>query len=145
MIGSSPLYLQKEIKLPPFKRGCHYITDHVINAIPNIKKIKVGLCNIFLKHTSASIAINENYDPLVKEDMENALNTLSKEDPSLYKHSLEGPDDMPAHIKCALIGNTINIPITDGTLNLGTWQGIWLLEHKNDKSSRSIVITAHGI
>ncbi len=146
MISSPiPIYIQKEIKLPTLKRGCHYITEHVIKAIPEIKKIKIGLCNIFLKHTSASLAINENYDPSVKEDMENALNRIAKEDMSLYEHTLEGPDDMPAHIKCALIGTTINIPITDGNLNLGTWQGIWLLEHKSGKLSREIVITAHGI
>lgn len=129
---------QKTITLPPFPRGCHLITHFIESSLPPFSQ---GLCHIFLRHTSASLALNESWDPDVRSDMETILNALVPESNS-YTHSCEGPDDMPAHAKSVIIGSSLTIPITDGKLALGTWQGIWLCEHRDSASNRSVTITA---
>jgi secondary thiamine-phosphate synthase enzyme len=135
---------QKEISLTPKGRGFYLVTEEIVKQIPEIKKIKTGLIHILIKHTSASITLNENYDPDVRSDMEKYFNRAVKENEPWYDHNSEGADDMPAHIKSTLIGNSLTIPITDGTLNLGTWQGIYLCEHRNHAGSRKIVVTIFG-
>ncbi|RPD99532.1 YjbQ family protein [Aureibaculum marinum] len=136
---------QKEIKLPPHKRGFHLITNKILQNIPEIKEIKTGILQVFIKHTSASLTINENADPTVRQDFESHFKILVPENAPYYIHTYEGSDDMPAHIKSSLLGTSIQIPITDGKLNLGIWQGIYLCEHRNNANSRSIVITAFGL
>ncbi|WP_298488092.1 secondary thiamine-phosphate synthase enzyme YjbQ [uncultured Maribacter sp.] len=135
---------QREILLPKFKRGFHLITESVLGAIPEIKNISIGNLQVFIKHTSASLTINENADSTVREDFESHINVMVPENASYYKHTYEGPDDMPAHIKASLMGSSIQIPITKGELNLGIWQGIYLCEHRDYASGRSIVITVFG-
>ncbi|TKD56526.1 secondary thiamine-phosphate synthase enzyme YjbQ [Flavobacterium sp. ASW18X] len=135
---------QKEIKLAQKPRGFHLITKDIFNAIPLLKDIKIGMCTIFIKHTSASITINENADPTVRLDFESHLNKMVPENAPYFKHRYEGPDDMPAHLKASLLGNSVQIPITDGILNLGTWQGIYLGEHRDYGGSRTLVITVIG-
>lgn len=122
------IWFQRHFKLKSRKRGCYLITDEVLSPISEeLKKIKVGLCNVFLPHTSAGLALCENYDPTVQKDMESTFNRLVPEGKGLYQHDCEGPDDMPAHVKSVLSGASLNIPITNGQLALGTWQGIWLM------------------
>ncbi|MEL4308249.1 secondary thiamine-phosphate synthase enzyme YjbQ [Joostella sp. CR20] len=137
-------FFQKEIKLKAQKRGFHLITDEVLNAIPEIKKIKIGQLQVFIKHTSASLTINENADPSVRVDFESHINKMVPENAPYYIHTYEGPDDMPAHIKASLMGASVQIPITNGRLNLGIWQGIYLCEHRDFGGARSVVITAMG-
>ena len=136
---------QKEIVLPEFKRGFHLITKEIIESINPSQNISIGLIHIFIKHTSASITINENADSTVREDMENYFNKNVREDEPYYKHIFEGPDDMPAHIKSSLLGSSVTISISDGKLNLGTWQGIYLCEHRNYGGMRKLVITLLGV
>ena len=133
---------QIEIQLPSYKRGYHLITHIIKNELTNIPN--KGILNIFIKHTSAAITINENADPSVRVDFENILNKLVPEGLSYYTHTMEGLDDMPAHIKASLIGNSVNVPITNNSLNLGTWQGIYLCEFRNNSSSRKLVLTVFG-
>jgi len=135
---------QKEISLNPKTRGFHLVTEEITSQLPEIKKIKVGLMHILIKHTSASITLNENFDPDVRSDMEQYFNRTVKENEPWYDHNSEGSDDMPAHIKSTLIGNSLTIPITNGLLNLGTWQGIYLCEHRNHGGSRKLVATIFG-
>jgi len=135
---------QKELALKPRGRGFHLVTEEVVSQIPEIKNIKTGLMHIFIKHTSASITLNENFDPDVRSDMEKYFNRTVKENEPWYDHNSEGPDVMPAHIKSTLIGNSLTIPITNGKLNLGTWQGIYLCEHRNHGGGRKIVVTISG-
>src|SRR5699024_2703760 len=123
--------LQKEIQLKPRSRGFHLITDEILSQFPEIESISKGTLQIFIKHTSAGLTINENADPSVRGDFERHINKMVPEGKSYYQHTLEGPDDMPAHIKASLFGAHLQIPITDGQLNLGTWQGIYLCEHRN--------------
>ena len=130
---------QKEITLPVYKRGIHLITDVIDNSIKETNYS--GLLNIFIQHTSASITINENSDPTVRQDLELYFDKLVPESEPYYKHVLEGPDDMPAHIKASLFGNSLTIPITNGKLNMGIWQGIYLCEHRNQAPNRKLVIT----
>ena len=136
--------IQKEIKLLPFKRGFHLITDVIVNNLPELKEISTGFMQVFIKHTSASLTINENADSSVRLDFESHLNKMVPENAPYYIHTYEGADDMPAHIKSSLMGASIQIPITNGKLNLGIWQGIYLCEHRDHGGSRSIVITAFG-
>lgn len=138
-------FFQVEIKLNSFPRGFHLITKDVLSAIPEISMINAGQLQVFIKHTSASLTINENADPTVREDFESHMNVMVPENASYYKHTMEGPDDMPAHIKAALLGAQVQIPITNGKLNLGIWQGIYLCEHRDYASGRNLVITAYGI
>lgn len=135
---------QTEITLKQVSRGFHIVTRDIENAIPEMKNIKVGLANIFIKHTSASLTINENVSSDVRRDMEKYFNNIVSEKISYFEHTYEGPDDMPAHIKASLLGPSLTIPIKDGRLNLGTWQGIYLCEHRDYGGSRRIVITVMG-
>lgn len=135
---------QKEFSLPSYNRGFHLITDLILEAI-ELNQIKQGILQVFIKHTSASLTINENADSTVRQDFESHLNEMVPENATYYKHIYEGPDDMPAHIKASLMGTSVQIPITNGKLNLGVWQGIYLCEHRNNGGSRKLVITAFGI
>jgi secondary thiamine-phosphate synthase enzyme len=137
-------WFQKEITLRPRSRGFHLITEELTSQALEIKIIKTGVMHIFIKHTSASLTLNENFDPDVRSDMEKYFDRTVKENEPWYDHNSEGPDDMPAHIKSTLIGNSLTIPITNGKLNLGTWQGIYLCEHRNHGGSRKIVVTISG-
>jgi secondary thiamine-phosphate synthase enzyme len=137
-------FFQNEIKLKPYSRGFHLITDDILQNIPEINQIKIGQLQVFIKHTSASLTINENADFTVRTDFESYFNKIVPENAPYYKHTYEGSDDMPAHIKASLLGTSIQIPITNGKLNLGIWQGIYLCEHRNYGGGRQIVITAFG-
>jgi len=138
-------FYQREISLPAFSRGFHLITSHVEKALPEIKGITTGQLHVFIKHTSASLTINENADPAVRKDFETHFNKMVPEGAAYYKHNTEGADDMPAHIKASLLGASVTIPITRGELNTGIWQGIYLCEHRDRGGSREIVITAYGV
>ena len=138
-------WFQKEIILSAKKRGFSLITNEVIKQLSEISKYEIGQLYLFIKHTSASLTINENADPTVREDLESHFNHNVRENAAFYKHTFEGPDDMPAHIKSTIIGNNITIPITNGKLNLGIWQGIFLCEHRNYPHARKIVATINGI
>ncbi|WP_203258586.1 secondary thiamine-phosphate synthase enzyme YjbQ [Hyunsoonleella ulvae] len=137
-------FFQKEIRLNPYPRGFHLITDDVLRALPEIKEIQIGQLQVFIKHTSASLTINENADYTVRTDFESHFDKIVPENAPYYQHTYEGSDDMPAHIKASLLGASILIPITNGKPNLGIWQGIYLCEHRNHGGSRKIVITAFG-
>ena len=137
------MWLQRTLRLPPMRRGFHLITDQVVQAVPELADIQVGFLQAFIQHTSASLTINENADPDVRVDFETAMNHAVPE--SLpYVHTLEGPDDMPAHVKASMMGASVMIPIGSGHLQLGTWQGIYLCEHRDQGSSRRIVLTTMG-
>ena len=137
-------WFQKTISLAPRPRGFHLITDELEHAVPELSRVRTGIAHFFIQHTSASLCINENADPTVRSDLEAAFNLLAPENAPHYRHTTEGPDDMPAHVKAALIGNSLSIPVTDGRLNLGTWQGICLCEHRNRGGARRIVVTLEG-
>jgi len=137
-------FYQNEIRLPSQNRGFHLITNEVLHSLPQIKQIDNGMLQVFIKHTSASLTINENADPTVRTDFESHMNEMVPENAPYYIHTYEGPDDMPAHIKASLMGASVQIPITGGRLNLGIWQGIYLCEHRNHASQRNLVITAFG-
>jgi len=137
-------FYQKKIQLKGYPRGFHIITKQIAEALPEIEKITQGMLHVFIKHTSAGLTINENADPTVRVDFESHFNKMIPENEPYYQHTLEGPDDMPAHIKSSLLGNSVNVPISNGKLNLGTWQGIYLCEHRNNGGVRKIVISAFG-
>ncbi len=136
-------WMQRQICLPQLPRGFHLITDHVLKAFPELISVKVGLLHVFIQHTSASLTINENADPDVPADLESSFNHLAPEN-FPHRHTVEGPDDMPAHVKAAMLGSSVTIPITDGHLCLGTWQGIYLCEHRNHGGPRRLVLTLQG-
>ena len=138
------MWIQKTITLSPKSRGFHIITHDVLENIPELKDLKTGILQLFIKHTSASLTINENADPTVRTDFESHFNMLAPENQSYCQHTFEGSDDMPAHLKASLLGSSVSIPITDGRLNLGTWQGIYLCEHRNRGSERKLIITIQG-
>ncbi|PRX41730.1 secondary thiamine-phosphate synthase enzyme YjbQ [Salegentibacter salegens] len=138
-------FFQKEIKLKARSRGFHIVTDEVQQQLPELKEINSGMLHVFIKHTSAGITINENADSTVREDFESHFNEMVPEDMQYYKHTLEGSDDMPAHIKASLLGNSLQIPVTNGKLNLGTWQGIYLAEHRDNGGSRKLVLSLYGV
>lgn len=138
------MWFQTSINLPPLARGFHLVTDQIIEQLPQLAQLKVGVAHFFVKHTSASLTINENADPTVRLDMESHFNYYVPENQIYYQHDYEGPDDMPAHIKASLLGSSISIPIQNGHLALGIWQGIYLGEHRNSASSRTIVVTLNG-
>lgn len=138
------MWFQTTFRLPPFRRGFHVITHLVEANAPDIKKMKIGLAHIFLHHTSASLTLNENADPTVRVDFESHFNHLAPENAPYYRHTSEGPDDMPAHLKTSLLGSFLTIPITAGRLNLGTWQGIYLCEHRDHGGGRMITVTLQG-
>ncbi|QPH41327.1 secondary thiamine-phosphate synthase enzyme YjbQ [Pedobacter endophyticus] len=135
---------QQLLTLREHRRGFHIITDEIEDALPQIDEIDVGICQVFIQHTSASLTINENADPTVRVDFEMFFNKTVKENDRDYEHDYEGADDMPAHLKSALLGSSVTIPIRNGRLALGTWQGIYLCEHRNRGGQRHLVITAWG-
>lgn len=134
-------WIQKKIRLKERKRGYHLITREVLEEIPEIKEIKTGMCQVFIMHTSAGLTINENADPSVRDDFESWFDQTVQENDPIYTHTAEGPDDMPAHLKSSLLGSSVLIPIRNGQFALGTWQGIYLCEHRNHGGSRSLMIT----
>ncbi len=137
--------IQKSFSIKPYPRGFSIITESILENIPEIKQVRAGILNLFIKHTSASIAINENADPDVRKDFETHFNIMVPEEAGHYLHTMEGPDDMTSHIKSSLLGQSLTIPVTDGRLRLGTWQGIYLCEHRNHGGRRSIVATLIGV
>lgn len=137
-------FFQKEIRLQLYPRGFHLITREIETLFPELKEIQIGQLQVFIKHTSASLTINENADPTVRQDFESHMNVMVPEDAPYYIHTYEGPDDMPAHIKASLMGTSVQIPVTKGRLNLGTWQGIYLCEHRDYGGARKLVLTAFG-
>lgn len=137
-------WIQKEITLKPHQRGFHLITDEIFRQFSALSDVKVGMVNIFIKHTSASLTINENADPTVRQDFESFFNRAIPENEPYYMHTFEGSDDLPSHLKGSVLGFSLNIPISEGKLNLGIWQGIYLCEHRNHGGSRNLVITVNG-
>ena len=135
---------QESVQLPALKRGFHLITHLVETRLHGLQKVSSGMAQIFIQHTSASLTLNENADPTVRADFENHFNHMVPENQPYYRHTLEGPDDMPAHIKASLLGSSVIIPVTNGAFNLGTWQGIYLCEHRDYASGRKLVITIFG-
>ena len=134
------MVFQKEIILNPFPRGFHIVTNEIVDILPRM----TGIAHIFIKHTSASLTINENADPTVREDFETHFNKMVSEDETHFKHTIEGPDDMTSHIKSSLLGSSVSFPIKDGKPLLGTWQGVFLCEHRNHAKSRQLVVTVYG-
>ncbi len=135
---------QKEFQLSAMPRGFHLVTQQIEREVPEIGEIDVGLLHVFIKHTSASLTVNENADPTVREDFEAHFDRAVPDNAPYYRHTAEGPDDMPAHIKASLMGSSVTIPISSGRLNLGTWQGIYLCEHRDRGGPRRLVVTAIG-
>ena len=138
------MWLQKQLRLPPAPRGYHLITREVLGALPELRDVRVGLLQLFIQHTSASLTLNENASPDVRDDFESYFNDVVPEDAPYWTHTIEGPDDMPAHIKASLLGPSVSIPISGGRLALGTWQGIYLCEHRDAGGPRSLVATVWG-
>ena len=137
------VWIQKQVEIGPFRRGFHLITHEVLRSIEALPQISIGLAHVFIQHTSASLTINENADADVRVDMESSLNAIVPEH-FPYVHTMEGPDDMPAHVKCSLLGSSVSVPIRDGRFELGTWQGIYLCEHRDRATKRRLVITVQG-
>ncbi|MBS0205720.1 MAG: YjbQ family protein [Planctomycetes bacterium] len=136
-------WFQHRLTLPAFRRGFHLITRQVTDAVPELSSLQTGLLHVFILHTSASLTINENADPDVPRDLESSFNAIAPES-FPYVHTCEGPDDMPAHVKASMLGSSVSIPISNGRLCLGTWQGIFLCEHRNHGGERSLVLTLQG-
>ncbi|MDZ7719002.1 MAG: secondary thiamine-phosphate synthase enzyme YjbQ [Balneolaceae bacterium] len=138
------MWYQKEITLSPKSRGFHLITNEITSKLDKLSEIKTGLAHIFIKHTSAGLTINENADPSVRRDFETHFNRMVPEDMSMFEHTLEGSDDMTSHLKSSILGHSVTIPVSNGRFNLGTWQGVYLCEHRNRGGSRKLVVTLHG-
>ena len=138
------MWLQREITLRPRPRGFHLVTDEVEAALPELRDVRVGIAHLFIRHTSASLTLNENASPDVRDDFESYFNDAVREDARYWTHTYEGPDDMPAHIKASLLGPSLSLPISGGRLALGTWQGIYLCEHRDRGGARSLLATLHG-
>lgn len=138
------MWIQKEIYLKPRQRGFHLVTDEILGQLLELRSINIGLLHIFIKHTSAALTLNENADPTVRQDFESYFNRAVPEDEPYYRHMDEGSDDIPAHIKSSLLGNSLSLPISNGRLAVGIWQGIYLCEHRNHGGSRSLVLTLQG-
>ena len=138
------MWIQKNITIEKKQKGFHLITDQLISQVPEINKIHIGLQHVFILHTSASITLNENMDGSVRNDFESFFNRLVPENQNYFTHIYEGSDDMPAHLKSSILGSSIIIPISNGNLKLGTWQGIYLCEHRNKPHTRTIVATING-
>ena len=137
------IWRQYTITLPPMRRGFHLITPRIVEAAADLPQVKVGLLHVFIQHTSASLTINENADPDVRVDLESSMNAIAPE-VYPYVHTIEGADDMPAHVKSSLLGSSLSIPVRGGQLALGTWQGVYLCEHRNRGGGRTLVVTLHG-
>jgi secondary thiamine-phosphate synthase enzyme len=144
-VGRAMEWVQKHITLSPRPRGFHLVTSEVESKTPEIRRFRVGLAHVFIQHTSASLTVNENADPSVRDDMESYFNDVVPEDAPYYVHTAEGPDDMPAHLKSAILGSGVLIPVRDGRLDLGTWQGIYLCEHRHRGGGRRVVVTLMGV
>lgn len=138
------MWAQQHIRLRERPRGLHLVTREVVDALPELSRLNVGLCHLFIQHTSASLSINENADPDVRVDLESHLNVMVPENAPYFRHTTEGSDDMPAHIKASLLGSALSIPVGAGRLLLGTWQGIYLCEHRNRGGARSVIATLWG-
>lgn len=138
------MWLQKEITLTPRARGFHLVTDEILRALPGLRDFRVGMMHVFILHTSASLTLNENADPTVRADFERYFNQAVPEDAPYYQHQDEGPDDMPAHLKASLLGSGLTLPVVHGRPRLGTWQGIYLCEHRDQGGSRRLVVTVWG-
>ena len=138
------MWIQSALQLTAKPRGFHLVSREIISQLPELKRFKIGLAHIFLQHTSASLALNENADADVRGDLERYFSRAVAENEPYYRHTLEGSDDMPAHIKSVIIGNSLTIPVRQGQLGLGTWQGIYLCEHRNHADSRTIIVTLNG-
>ena len=136
--------VQRQITLPPHPRGFHLITDRIRDEVPEIAEMEAGLAVIFIQHTSAALTLNENADPSVRSDFESHMNEMVPEDAPYYRHTQEGPDDMPAHIKASLLGSSVTVPVREGRLALGPWQGLYLCEHRDAGGRRSLVVTLLG-
>lgn len=137
--------IQKDITLHPYSRGFHLITDEVLSHLSKLSDFSTGMLHVFIRHTSASLTVNENADPTARTDFETFFNRTVPEDTSLYEHTLEGTDDMTSHIKSSLLGSSVTIPVKDGSLHTGTWQGIYLCEHRNHGGSRKLTLTLWGM
>lgn len=137
-------WYQTSFRLEPRPRGIHLVTAEILRHVPELSRFRCGIAHIFIRHTSASLALNENADPDVRHDVEEQINRMVPENAPYYRHTMEGPDDMPAHIKAILIGPSLTLPVTDGRLALGTWQGIYLCEHRDRGGSRELVVTVTG-
>lgn len=142
--GLKMIWHQQEITLSPKPRGFHLVTDEICAQINPLKNIKTGIAHIFIQHTSAGLTINENADPSVRRDFETHFNRMVPEDMSLFEHTLEGSDDMTSHLKSSILGHSVTVPVTNGRFNFGTWQGIYLCEHRNHGGTRKIVVTLFG-
>ena len=138
------MWLQREIRLRSRERGFHLVTEEIVRQLPELARIQVGLAHLFIQHTSASLTINENADPTVRQDFESLFNRLVPQDEPYYRHNYEGSDDLPAHIKSSLLGSSLLLPIRQGALALGTWQGIYLGEHRDHGGSRRLIVTLQG-
>jgi secondary thiamine-phosphate synthase enzyme len=138
------MWFQKEIRLKAKIRGFHLITEEILKALPELRQVSVGMLNVFIKHTSAALTINENADPTVRQDFERFFNQIIPENEPYYQHTDEGSDDLPSHLKSSILGCSLNLPVTNGRLNLGIWQGIYLCEHRNQGGSRELVVTLQG-
>ena len=139
------MWVQRQLTLKPYRRGFHLIMDDIEQAISaELRSLKVGILHVFIQHTSASLTINENADPTVRQDFESFFNHAVPENEPYYRHTYEGSDDMPAHLKSSILGTSLSVPITAGRLNLGTWQGIYVCEHRNHGGSRTLVLTLQG-
>jgi secondary thiamine-phosphate synthase enzyme len=138
------MWLQREISLRARPRGFHLVTDEVLVALPELRDLDVGLCHLFIRHTSASLTLNENASPDVRRDFATWFDRAVPEDFGGWTHTLEGPDDMPSHIKASLLGPALSLPVSGGRLALGTWQGVYLCEHRDDGGTRSLLATLHG-
>lgn len=138
------MWLQKEIRLTSRPRGFHLITDEVLRELPELRQFRIGMMNVFIQHTSASLTLNENADPTVRLDFESWFDRAVAEDEPYYRHQDEGSDDLPAHIKASLLGASVNVPVKNGRPALGTWQGIYLCEHRDHGGSRRLIVTVQG-
>ena len=138
------MWLQREIRLDPHPRGFHLVTWQVVGALPELAEVRAGLLHLFIRHTSASLTLNENASPDVRDDFEAHFDAVVPEDAPYWTHTIEGPDDMPAHIKASLLGPSLSLPVAGGRLALGTWQGIYLCEHRDHGGARRLVATLSG-
>ena len=137
-------WLQREVRLEPRPRGFHLVTDEIVSAVPELERFEMGMVHVFIRHTSASLTLNENASPAVRRDFRAWVDQVVPEDVAYWTHTLEGPDDMPAHIKASVLGPSVSVPIAGGRLALGTWQGIYLCEHRDSGGAREVVVTAWG-
>ena len=137
-------WLQREVRLEPRPRGFHLVTDEIVSAVPELERFEMGMVHVFIRHTSASLTLNENASPAVRRDFRAWVDQVVPEDVAYWTHTLEGPDDMPAHIKASVLGPSVSVPIAGGRLALGTWQGIYLCEHRNSGGPRDVIVTAWG-